>query len=136
MAASLRRAGQTNGQRIVNVRLKKEEEEEQEEMSSAGKGGVAIGIFTIIFFFLYLALPYTPFSPWDWVAVTQEKSQTIDKERNLLKVKQALKSELKQFIFAQQQNVVPVSLLIPVWYLYNTLYNTLHYGEVAMGRWK
>lgn len=65
MAASLRRAGQTNGQRIVNVRWKKEEEEEQEEMSSSGKGGVAIGIFTIIFFFLFLALPYTPFSPWD-----------------------------------------------------------------------
>jgi len=65
MAASLRRAGLTNGQRIVNVRLKEEKEEEQEEMSSAGKGGVAIGIFTILFFFLYLALPYTPFSPWD-----------------------------------------------------------------------
>merc|ERR1712088_29480 len=33
MAASLRRAGLTNGQRIVNVRLK---EEEEEEMGSAG----------------------------------------------------------------------------------------------------
>merc|ERR1719500_2726188 len=29
MAASLRRAGQTNGERIVNVRLKEEEEQEQ-----------------------------------------------------------------------------------------------------------
>jgi len=61
MAASLRRAGLTNGERIVNVRLK----EEQEEMSAAGKGGVAIGIFTIMFFILFLILPYTHFSPWD-----------------------------------------------------------------------
>ena len=65
MTAALRQAGLTNGQRIVNVRLKDEQEEEQEEMSTKGKGGVAIAIFVIMFFVLYLCLPYTPFSPWD-----------------------------------------------------------------------
>merc|ERR1711974_124555 len=66
MTAALRQAGLTNGQRIVNVRLKEEQEqEEQEEMSAKGKGGVAIAIFVIMFFVLYLCLPYTPFSPWD-----------------------------------------------------------------------
>jgi hypothetical protein len=62
MAASLRRGGLTN--RIVNVRLKKEEGE-QEEMSATRKGGVAIVIFTIMFFILFLILPYSHFSPWD-----------------------------------------------------------------------
>merc|ERR1712032_919433 len=61
MTVALRRAGVTNGQRIVNVRLKEEQEEEQEEMSSMRKGGVAVSIFVII----YLCLPYTDFSPWD-----------------------------------------------------------------------
>jgi len=65
MTAALRQAGLTNGQRIVNVRLKEEQEQEQEEMSGKGKGGVAIAIFVIMFFVLYLCLPYTPFSPWD-----------------------------------------------------------------------
>merc|ERR1719249_163539 len=65
MTAALRQAGLTNGQRIVNVRLKDEQEEEQEEMSTKGKGVVAIAIFVIMFFVLYLCLPYTPFSPWD-----------------------------------------------------------------------
>jgi len=54
-----------NGQRILNIRPKLEQEQEQEEMSGKGKVGEVIGIFTIIFFFLYLILPYTPFSPWD-----------------------------------------------------------------------
>jgi len=63
MTAALRQAGLTNGQRIVNVRLK--DEQEEEEMSTKGKGGVAIAIFVIMFFVLYLCLPYTPFSPWD-----------------------------------------------------------------------
>ena len=65
MTAALRQAGLTNGQRIVNVRLKDEQEEEEEEMSTKGKGGVAIAIFVIMFFVLYLCLPHTPFSPWD-----------------------------------------------------------------------
>jgi len=65
MTAALRRAGLTNGQRIVNVRLKEEDNQEQEEMSGTGKGRVAIAIFVIMFFVLYLMLPYTPFSPWD-----------------------------------------------------------------------
>ena len=50
----------SNGQRILNVRPK-----EEEEMSGKGKVGVATGIFTIVLFFLYLILPYSPFSPWD-----------------------------------------------------------------------
>jgi len=53
-----------NGQRILNVRPKQEQQEEG-EMSGKGKVAEAIGIFTILFFFLYLILPYTPFSPWD-----------------------------------------------------------------------
>jgi len=66
MTAALRRSGLTNGQRIVNVRLKEEQDnQEQEEMSGTGKGGVAVAIFVIMFFVLYLMLPYTPFSPWD-----------------------------------------------------------------------
>jgi len=65
MTVALRRAGVTNGQRIVNVRLKEEQEEEQEEMSSMRKGGVAVSIFVIMFFIIYLCLPYTDFSPWD-----------------------------------------------------------------------
>ena len=52
----------SNGQRILNVRPKVEEEEE-EEMSGRGKVGVATGIFTFVLFFLYLILPYSPFSP-------------------------------------------------------------------------
>ena len=63
MTAALRRAGVTNGQRIVNVRLK--EEQEEEEMSSMRKGGVAVSIFVIMFFIIYLCLPYTDFSPWE-----------------------------------------------------------------------
>jgi len=63
MTAALRRAGVTNGQRIVNVRLK--EEEQEEEMSSMRKGGVAVAIFVLMFFVIYLWLPYTDFSPWD-----------------------------------------------------------------------
>jgi len=62
MTAALRRSGVTNGQRIVSVRLK---EEEQEEMSSMRKGGVAVAIFVLMFFVIYLCLPYTDFSPWD-----------------------------------------------------------------------
>jgi len=50
----------SNGQRILNVRPKVEEEE---EMSGRGKVGVATGIFTFVLFFLYLILPYSPFSP-------------------------------------------------------------------------
>ena len=65
MTAALRQAGLNNNQRIVNVRLKEEDNKEQEEMSGTGKGGVAIAIFVIMFFVLYLMLPYTPFSPWD-----------------------------------------------------------------------
>merc|ERR1712243_325188 len=53
MTAALRRAGLTNDQRIVNVRLKEEDNQEQEEMSGTGKGGVAIAIFVIMFFVLY-----------------------------------------------------------------------------------
>jgi len=53
----------SNGQRILNIRPK--EEEEEEEMSGKGKVEVATGIFTIVLFFLYLILPYSPFSPWD-----------------------------------------------------------------------
>ena len=53
----------SNGQRILNVRPK--EEEEEEEMSGRGKVGVATAIFTFVLFFLYLILPYSPFSPWD-----------------------------------------------------------------------
>jgi len=64
MTAALRRAGVTNGQRIVNVRLK-EEEQQEEEMNSMRKGGVAVGIFVLMFFVIYLCLPYTDFSPWD-----------------------------------------------------------------------
>jgi len=64
MTAALRRAGVTNGRRIVNVRLK-EEEEQEEEMSGMRKGGVAVAIFVLMFFVIYLCLPYTDFSPWD-----------------------------------------------------------------------
>jgi len=55
----------SNGQRILNVRPKVEEEEEEEEEMSGirGKVGVATGIFTFVLFFLYLILPYSPFSP-------------------------------------------------------------------------
>merc|ERR1712130_917343 len=62
MTAALRQAGLNNKQRIVNVRLKEEDNKEQEEMSGTGKGGVAVAIFVIMFFVLYLMLPYTPFS--------------------------------------------------------------------------
>ena len=48
MAASLRRAGQTNGERIVNVRLKEEEEQEQ---VTVGKVVVAIFIFICLCIF-------------------------------------------------------------------------------------
>jgi len=51
----------SNGQRILNVRPKVVEEEG--EMSGRGKVGVATGIFTFVLFFLYLILPYSPFSP-------------------------------------------------------------------------
>jgi len=61
MTAALRQAGAGNSQRTVDVRLK----EEEEEMSSARKCGVATGIFVVMFFFFYLSLPYTTFSPWD-----------------------------------------------------------------------
>merc|ERR1712130_487549 len=57
MTAALRQAGLNNKQRIVNVRLK-EDNKEQEEMSGTGKGGVAVAIFVIMFFVLYLMLPY------------------------------------------------------------------------------
>jgi len=71
MAASLRRAGPTNGERIVNVRLKEEEEQEQEQvtvgkeqekMSGAGKVGIAIGIATVMFFLSFFLIWHQPLS--------------------------------------------------------------------------
>ena len=51
-------------QRVVDITLK-EEVEEVDEMSGQKKTGVAVAIFVLMFFVLYLLLPYTVFSPWE-----------------------------------------------------------------------
>ena len=62
ITAALRKVGGiANNQRVVDITLK----EEVEEMSGQKKTGVAVAIFVLMFFVLYLLLPYTVFSPWE-----------------------------------------------------------------------
>ena len=66
ITAALRKVGGiANNQRVVDITLKEEVEEEVDEMSGQKKTGVAVAIFVIMFFVLYLLLPYTVFSPWE-----------------------------------------------------------------------
>jgi len=66
ITAALRKVGGiANNQRVVDITLKEEVEEEVDEMSGQRKTGVAVAIFVIMFFVLYLLLPYTVFSPWE-----------------------------------------------------------------------
>jgi len=66
ITAALRKVGGiANNQRVVDITLKEEVEEEVEEMSGQKKTGVAVAIFVLMFFVLYLLLPYTVFSPWE-----------------------------------------------------------------------
>merc|ERR1712038_613610 len=66
ITAALRKVGGiANNQRVVDITLKEEVEEEVDEMSGQKKTGVAVAIFVLMFFVLYLLLPYTVFSPWE-----------------------------------------------------------------------
>ena len=69
ITAALRKVGGiANNQRVVDITLKEEVEEVEEEvdeMSGQKKTGVAVAIFVLMFFVLYLLLPYTVFSPWE-----------------------------------------------------------------------
>ena len=66
ITAALRKVGGiANNQRVVDITLKEEVEEEVDEMSRQKKTGVAVAIFVLMFFVLYLLLPYTVFSPWE-----------------------------------------------------------------------
>ena len=70
ITAALRKVGGiANNQRVVDITLREEVEEEVEgeveEMSGQKKTGVAVAIFVLMFFVLYLLLPYTVFSPWE-----------------------------------------------------------------------
>merc|ERR1711962_601737 len=66
ITAALRKVGGiANNQRVVDITVKEEVDEEVEEMSGQKKTGVAVAIFVLMFFVLYLLLPYTVFSPWE-----------------------------------------------------------------------
>merc|ERR1712004_151666 len=66
ITAALRKVdGIANNQRVVDITLKEDVEEEVDEMSGQKKTGVAVAIFVLMFFVLYLLLPYTVFSPWE-----------------------------------------------------------------------